>query len=234
MKNGGVAFAQEIFNYSSLVRDGTLFLTHRILETNTEKSDDNRSSPVHKSEMDRMNTHSTNNNGLLSRSESRSAATTSSPSQFDLQWGSRKGLRCMKVHGKDHSTSNDSTGSRTVRRATARIDRRAVRSDTDNNAGKDPITNRSGGGHLNLRQRPASPSRRILRNSEEKEEDFLAIKGSKLPQRPKKRAKFIQRTLNLVSPGAWLCDLTLERYEVREKKRPRGIKAMGNMESDSE
>jgi len=75
--------------------------------------------------------------------------------------------------------------------------------------------------------------------NKEKEEDFLALKGSKLPQRPKKRAKFIQRTLNLVSPGAWLCDLTLERYEVREKKiskkRPRGLKAMGNMvESDSE
>ncbi|GMG99091.1 hypothetical protein Nepgr_000931 [Nepenthes gracilis] len=74
--------------------------------------------------------------------------------------------------------------------------------------------------------------------NKEKEEDFMAIKGSKLPQRPKKRAKFIQRTLNLVSPGGWLCDLTLERYEVREKKiskkRPRGIKAMGNMDSDSE
>lgn len=73
--------------------------------------------------------------------------------------------------------------------------------------------------------------------NKEKEEDFMAIKGSKLPQRPKKRAKFIQRTLNLVSPGAWLCDLTLERYEVREKKiskkRPRGLKAM-NLESDSE
>lgn len=25
-------------------------------------------------------------------------------------------------------------------------------------------------------------------------------------------------SLQLVSPGAWLCDLTLERYEVREKK----------------
>lgn len=24
--------------------------------------------------------------------------------------------------------------------------------------------------------------------------------------------------MQLVSPGAWLCDLTLERYEVREKK----------------
>ncbi|KAK4365092.1 hypothetical protein RND71_016450 [Anisodus tanguticus] len=74
--------------------------------------------------------------------------------------------------------------------------------------------------------------------NKEKEEDFMAIKGSKLPQRPKKRAKFIQRTLNLISPGAWLCDLSLERYEVREKKvskkRPRGLKAMGNMESDSE
>ncbi|XP_027356542.1 uncharacterized protein LOC113865928 isoform X2 [Abrus precatorius] len=78
----------------------------------------------------------------------------------------------------------------------------------------------------------------IALTNKEKEEDFLAIKGSKLPQRPKKRAKLIQRTLNLVSPGAWLCDLTLERYEVREKKiskkRPRGLKAMGNMESDSE
>ncbi|XP_074286946.1 uncharacterized protein LOC141612129 [Silene latifolia] len=83
------------------------------------------------------------------------------------------------------------------------------------------------------------PKFMIALTNKEKEEDFMAIKGSKLPQRPKKRAKFIQRTLNLVSPGGWLCDLTLERYEVREKKiskkRPRGLKAMGNyMDSDSE
>lgn len=83
------------------------------------------------------------------------------------------------------------------------------------------------------------PKFMIALTNKEKEEDFLAIKGSKLPQRPKKRAKFIQRTLNLVSPGGWLCDLTLERYEVREKKiskkRPRGLKAMGNyIDSDSE
>ncbi|KAJ6382761.1 hypothetical protein OIU77_031229 [Salix suchowensis] len=78
----------------------------------------------------------------------------------------------------------------------------------------------------------------IALTNKEKEEDFFAFKGSKLPQRPKKRAKFIQRSLNLVSPGAWLCDLTLERYEVREKKitkkRPRGLKAMGTMDSDSD
>ncbi|WZZ64717.1 hypothetical protein YC2023_076087 [Brassica napus] len=76
-------------------------------------------------------------------------------------------------------------------------------------------------------------------SNKEKEEDFLAMKGCKLPQRPKKRAKLVQMTLLLlVSPGTWLSDLCKERYEVREKKtskkRPRGLKAMGSMESDSE
>ncbi|KAL3534097.1 hypothetical protein ACH5RR_002558 [Cinchona calisaya] len=78
----------------------------------------------------------------------------------------------------------------------------------------------------------------IALTSKEKEEDFMAMKGCKLPQRPKKRPKLIQRTLLLVSPGAWLTDMSFERYEVREKKtskkRPRGLKAMGNVESDSE
>ncbi|XP_011095927.1 probable serine/threonine-protein kinase DDB_G0282963 isoform X1 [Sesamum indicum] len=292
--------------------------------------------------MERKNTHSTNRDGLLLRSESRSAATTSS--DFVLQWGNRKRLRCMKVQ----VNNTDPNGSGPVQRATARVERRVVRSDLNNNSSKDPNSNQHnninavksngvGNGYLNFRHRPASPSHRILRNSEssigmrghsngvrglaspdrgdrkgtatgnnnnthhhnnkinnsnhhynenhhgsggaggsgssetahdggkkggsqsggdtiaavwppkfvlaltnkEKEEDFMAFKGSKLPQRPKKRAKFIQRTLNqLVSPGAWLCDLTLERYEVREKKvtkkRPRGLKAMGNMDSDSE
>uniref|UniRef100_A0A0E0A271 DUF1639 domain-containing protein n=1 Tax=Oryza glumipatula TaxID=40148 RepID=A0A0E0A271_9ORYZ len=82
------------------------------------------------------------------------------------------------------------------------------------------------------------PKFAVALTNKEKEEDFWVFKGSKLPQRPKKRAKVIQRTVNLVCPGTWLCDLTLERYEVREKKvskkRPRGLKAMHNMDSDSE
>ncbi|KAK4261770.1 hypothetical protein QN277_015893 [Acacia crassicarpa] len=43
--------------------------------------------------------------------------------------------------------------------------------------------------------------------------------------------------LQLMSPGAWLTNMCQERYEVREKKsnqRPRGLKAMGSMESDSD
>ncbi|KAL1552368.1 hypothetical protein AAHA92_13172 [Salvia divinorum] len=280
--------------------------------------------------MERNLTHSTNRDGLLLRSESKSDATTSS--DFVLQWGNRKRLRCMKFQTKDHTNNNNGSGP--VQRPTTRIDRRVVRSDLSKR--EDPnsnqlLTGKSNGGgnaYLNLRQRAASPAHRILRNSEsslgmrghsnvvrgltsperggttgnnnsthlhsstknnksihhsdnhyqhggggsgssgtghdekkgvssdttivavwppkfaialtnkEKEEDFMAIKGSKLPQRPKKRAKLIQRTLNLVSPGTWLCDLTLERYEVREKKvskkRPRGLKAMGSVESDSE
>ncbi|KAK6912788.1 Protein of unknown function DUF1639 [Dillenia turbinata] len=230
-------------------------------------------------------------------------------SDFVLQWGSRKRLRCMKIQVKDDSSSAQ------VHKTTVRVDRRVVRADKEANQTSNSNHNN---GHINLRRRPSPPPpQRILRNSEaaiamkannnsgnkitspdrggerekrenyhnhhqhagggsassetaaesnkkgggsssgsdaippvwppkfvialtnkEKEEDFMAIKGSKLPQRPKKRAKFIQRTLNLVSPGAWLCDLTLERYEVREKKiskkRPRGLKAMGNMDSDSE
>ncbi|XP_062180741.1 uncharacterized protein LOC133885110 [Phragmites australis] len=83
------------------------------------------------------------------------------------------------------------------------------------------------------------PNFAITLTNREKEEDFWVFKGSKLPQRPKKRAKVIQRTVNFVCPGTWLCDLTLERYEVREKKkvskkRPRGLKAMHDMDSDSE
>ncbi|KAK7286548.1 hypothetical protein RJT34_21617 [Clitoria ternatea] len=96
----------------------------------------------------------------------------------------------------------------------------------------------AGDGHNGEERALVWPKLYITLSSKEKEEDFLAMKGCKLPQRPKKRAKIIQRSLLLVSPGAWLTDMCQERYEVREKKsnkkRPRGLKAMGSMESDSE
>ncbi|KAG0585950.1 hypothetical protein M758_2G050600 [Ceratodon purpureus] len=72
----------------------------------------------------------------------------------------------------------------------------------------------------------------------EKEDDFFAIKGTKLPVRPKKRTKHLEKAVTFISPGAWLCDITRERYEVKEKKtlkkRPRGLKAMGSADSDTE
>ncbi|XP_052165297.1 uncharacterized protein LOC127782230 isoform X1 [Oryza glaberrima] len=58
----------------------------------------------------------------------------------------------------------------------------------------------------------------ISLSRKEKEDDFLIMKGTKLPQRPKKRAKNVDKTLQYVFPGMWLSDLTRGRYEVREKK----------------
>ncbi|KAF9681053.1 hypothetical protein SADUNF_Sadunf06G0185600 [Salix dunnii] len=223
-----------------------------------------------------------NNNGSTSNTTTHSSAQRTSldpngqttSSDFVLQWGNRKRLRCMKVQVKDVSTA-------LVHKTTVRVDRRVVRDDNKDTSDHQPRTpppppppqrilsgdgcSRNGLGHTSLVPLTFKPPpgltgavmtnvgrrmnsenssvmrggqskvgglRRIASPDKEKEEDFFAFKGSKLPQRPKKRAKFIQRSLNLVSPGAWLCDLTLERYEVREKKitkkRPRGLKAMGS------
>ncbi|KAH0850146.1 hypothetical protein HID58_095742 [Brassica napus] len=72
----------------------------------------------------------------------------------------------------------------------------------------------------------------VTLSSKEKEEDFMAMKGCKPSHRPKKRAKLIQKSLLLVSPGTWLADMCPDRYDVRVKKsskkrRARGLKAMG-------
>ncbi|KAH9330338.1 hypothetical protein KI387_002446, partial [Taxus chinensis] len=78
----------------------------------------------------------------------------------------------------------------------------------------------------------------ISLSRKEKEDDFFAMKGSKLPQRPKKRAKNVDKILQYCFPGNWLSDLTKSRYEVREKKcvkkKPRGLKAMECLDSDSD
>ncbi|XP_021901611.1 putative uncharacterized protein DDB_G0285869 isoform X1 [Carica papaya] len=58
----------------------------------------------------------------------------------------------------------------------------------------------------------------IALSRKEKEDDFLAMKGTKLPHRPKKRAKNVDKALQYCFPGMWLSDLTKSRYEVREKK----------------
>jgi len=57
----------------------------------------------------------------------------------------------------------------------------------------------------------------------EKEEDFMAMKGTKLPQRPKRRPKNVEKAVNFICPGAWLTDVTRSRYEVREKKCPKKV-----------
>lgn len=93
----------------------------------------------------------------------------------------------------------------------------------------------NGGGEVNEWPRVYIPLTR-----KEKEEDFLVMKGTKLPHRPKKRPKAVDRMLQYCFPGMWLSDVTKARYEVKEKKsttkkpKRRGLKGMESMDSDSE
>lgn len=57
----------------------------------------------------------------------------------------------------------------------------------------------AGAGSSSGSEAPVWPKFTIGLTNKEKEADFLVIKGTKLPQRPKKRAKFVQRTLNVSS-----------------------------------
>ncbi|KAI5321056.1 PREDICTED: unknown [Prunus dulcis] len=203
------------------------------------------------------------------KSQRESKATES---DFVLQWGNRKRLRCAKVK-KDQSLSNTKSSdclrkkkiaSRAEKESPAPLPQRIDKnSDSPMNSGKLFVTSPEKedryyttrgsiglddngkvlgldypgharddkGGHV-------WPRLFLSLSSKEKEEDFMAMKGCKLPQRPKKRAKLLQKSLLLVMPGVWLSDLCQERYEVREKKaskkRPRGLKAMGSMDSDSD
>ncbi|KAF7819282.1 DUF1639 family protein [Senna tora] len=228
--------------------------------------------------------------------ERNQSAYKGSETEFFLQWGNRKRLRCVRV--KDHRISGRVNGGGIRRKITSTVDRSLVAASDKENTHLQPnrltslyvwcrngegATLRSGGGEIRKSGSPEKedryyttrgsvgaedngkvsgdgingeerglvwPKLYIALSSKEKEEDFLAMKGCKPPQRPKKRAKIIQRSLLLVSPGAWLTDMCQERYEVREKKsnkkfcfskalfgnfqRPRGLKAMGSMDSDSE
>lgn len=207
-------------------------------------------------------------------------------SDFLLQWGNRKRLRCLKV-------KEEESNGVIKKKITSRVDRRVIRTDKEKdlpsavhnshkNGGGDGVMKQRSRSSENIKSQISSPEKEeryyttrgsvggdengknlmmmmdqhnhvgvveekkgvvwpklfLSLSNKEKEEDFMAMKGCKPPQRPKKRAKFVQKTLLLVSPGAWLSDLCQERYEVREKKtskkRPRGLKAMGSMESDSE
>lgn len=139
--------------------------------------------------MERHSNHS-RGDGLLLRTATthgnhNSSSETRSPPDFVLQWGNRKRMRCMKFPAKDrcggaadnhiNGKNESSAGSIPTLRTTVRIDRRVVRSDHNNkDSSSQPSSstvtnhnnnsnNNAGNGYLNLRQRPASPSQRILR-----------------------------------------------------------------------
>lgn len=190
--------------------------------------------------------------------EEKNKSKTNEP-EFVFQWGKR--LRCVRVKTPSKSnpgfrqkitskiltdptfspintttTTRGAEGSSGNGKSPERY--YSTRGSEERENGKSNMVEKSSEGQENGKGNLVWPKLYISLSSKEKEEDFLAMKGCKLPQRPKKRAKYIQRTLLFVSPGAWLTDMCQERYEVREKKtpkkRPTGLKAMGAVNSDTE
>nr|ACG38005.1 hypothetical protein [Zea mays] len=198
--------------------------------------------------------------------DSRPSRSPSEPNLF-LQWGSRKRLRCVKARDDGSPSPSEGLRRAIPRatRPLLGADIAAFRRpSTFNRRKSDSLVNEyrhsmalslekdkfyttrgspfDGNGFdfgsiAEEKGTTTLPRFFVALSNKEKEEDFMAMKGCKLPQRPKKRPKLMQKCLLMVSPGAWLSDLSHERYEVREKKsskkRARGLKAL-TMESDSE
>ncbi|XP_010515509.1 PREDICTED: uncharacterized protein LOC104791320 [Camelina sativa] len=180
-----------------------------------------------------------------------------------LQWGNKKRLRCLRAKDKKISRSKHSSsrflghetfllqstrfskGSEGTSLRSGLQERRPEKEEryyttrgVVDTIGKDCF-DANNGEDVNIKDEAMWPKLFITLSNKEKEEDFLAMKGCKPSHRPKKRAKLIQRSLLMVSPGTWLADLCPDRYDVRVKKsskkrRARGLKAMGNLETDSD
>ncbi|RRT54040.1 hypothetical protein B296_00046597 [Ensete ventricosum] len=147
------------------------------------------------------------------------------PPELLLQWGSRKRLRCVKFQHKDNdatagnqptaTTAAAARADRALRRATSAPYKQALRYPSPSQAaairGKRGVTSperergaeAGGSASMDGTQKAAAwPKLALSLTNKEKEEDFLVFKGSKLPQRPKKRAKLLQRTINVVGKRA--------------------------------
>ncbi|KAH7307431.1 hypothetical protein KP509_22G058400 [Ceratopteris richardii] len=78
----------------------------------------------------------------------------------------------------------------------------------------------------------------IQLSRKEKAEDFLMFKGCRLPLRPKRRPRAVEKALLYSTPGNWLSEMSYSRYFVTEKRslkeKAAGLKAMESMDSDSE
>ncbi|KAK1269042.1 hypothetical protein QJS04_geneDACA017079 [Acorus gramineus] len=163
------------------------------------------------------------------------APTTIGGGDVLLQWGHKKRSRGARVENR---TAADEASARQA----ARIHRRSAA------AASSGLSEKSAAA-VSMPPAPVSteklnmelfewPRIYISLSRKEKEDDFFVMKGTKLPQRPKKRAKNIDKALQYCFPGMWLSELTRGRYEVREKKcvkkKRRGLKGLESMDSDSD
>ncbi|XP_044449218.1 uncharacterized protein [Triticum aestivum] len=82
--------------------------------------------------------------------------------------------------------------------------------------------------------RPVVPRVVTQLTHEEKEEDWLAMTGTKLPQFPHRRPEIVQKQVNNICPGEWLWQANRNRYKVKEKKSEKRVGGLKGMATDDE
>ncbi|KAI3730593.1 hypothetical protein L1987_61764 [Smallanthus sonchifolius] len=71
--------------------------------------------------------------------------------------------------------------------------------------------------------RPAGSEKRerekfsVSLSRHELEEDFMAMAGRRLPRKPKKRPRIVQKQLDTLFPGLWLSEITADLYKVPDE-----------------
>ncbi|KAG6434483.1 hypothetical protein SASPL_106120 [Salvia splendens] len=78
------------------------------------------------------------------------------------------------------------------------------------------LNNRSGDNDGGGKKEKRKLSISIPLTKDEIEEDIFALTGSKPARRPKKRARNIQKQVDICFPGLWLVSITAESYKVSE------------------
>ncbi|WCJ20837.1 hypothetical protein M5689_003041 [Euphorbia peplus] len=63
---------------------------------------------------------------------------------------------------------------------------------------------------------PARPKLTVALSRKEIDEDFMTILGHRPARRPKKRPRNVQKQLDMLFPGLWLTEVTVDTYKVPE------------------
>ncbi|CAL9132665.1 unnamed protein product, partial [Musa textilis] len=80
------------------------------------------------------------------------------------------------------------------------------------------VEKRAGWLRLGRMDRRERPNFSITLTTEEIEEDIYAVTGRRARRRPRKRPRVVQKQLDLLFPGSWLLEITIDSYRVPDQR----------------
>ncbi|XP_024987828.1 uncharacterized protein LOC112522760 [Cynara cardunculus var. scolymus] len=131
---------------------------------------------------------------------------TTSTSPAERPWN----LRTRRAACKAPSSSNGVNGNGDIVKPNVSPVRNECRSPKSRPVGGGATATTSG----EKRERPKFS---ITLSRRELEDDFTAMAGRRLPRKPKKRPRIIQKQLDTLFPGLWLTEITADLYRVPDE-----------------